>query len=110
MKDPIYPDRTQYEVSQCYPEVMSALKELSVKVRNCGPLEEKTAHLIQLAAAAANGSETTVLSHAKRAIRAGASSREVYHALMLLLPVCGYPATMEAISWCHDILEGECGE
>ncbi|WP_136798185.1 MULTISPECIES: carboxymuconolactone decarboxylase family protein [Desulfosediminicola] len=110
MKDPIYPDRTQYEVSQCYPEVMSALKDLSTKVRNCGPLEEKTTHLIQLAAAAANGSEATVHSHARRAMRAGASSYEIYHALMLLLPICGYPITMEAISWCRDILEGECGE
>lgn len=110
MKDPNYPDRTQYEVSQCYPEVMSALKNLSAHVRSCGPLEEKTTHLIQLAAAVANGHETTVLSHARRAMRTGANSQEIYHTLLLLLPVCGYPATMEAISWCRDILEGECGE
>ena len=110
MKEDKIPGRTYYEVSQCYPEVMTALKELGVTVRNSGPLDKKTTHLIQLAAAAANNSEGAVHSHARRAIEAGATTQELYHSLMLLIPTCGFPRAMAAISWCRDVLEGECGE
>jgi AhpD family alkylhydroperoxidase len=104
------PSRTYYEVSKCYPEVMSALNDLGTAVRNSGPLDEKTTHLIQLAAAAASGSEGAVHSHTRRALEAGASNQEIYQTLMLLIPTCGFPRAMAAISWSQDILIGECGE
>lgn len=110
MRDKKYPSRTYYEVSKCYPNVMESLKELGVTVRNAGPLDEKITHLIQLAAAAANNSEGAVHSHARRALEAGANTQEIYHSLILLIPTCGFPRAMAAISWCRDILEGECGE
>lgn len=110
MTDKKFPSRTYYEVSQCYPEVMSALKDLGVTVRNSGPLDVKTTHLIQLAAAAANNSEGAVHSHARRALEAGASNEEIYHTLLLLIPTSGFPRAMAAVSWCRDILVGECGE
>lgn len=99
-----------FEVSRCYPEIMTALNDLGVTIRNTGPLDEKTTHLIQLAAAAANNSEGAVHSHARRALEAGASSQEIYHTLLLLIPTVGFPRAMAAISWCRDILVGECGE
>ncbi len=110
MRENKYPGRTYYEVSKCYPKVVEALKDLGVTVREAGPLDVKTTHLIQLAAAAANNSEGAVHSHARRALEAGASTQEIYHSLMLLIPTCGFPRAMAAISWCRDILEGECGE
>jgi AhpD family alkylhydroperoxidase len=110
MTDKKIPGKTYYQVSKCYPEVMSALNELGITIRNSGPLDEKTTHLVQLAVAAVNNSEGAVHSHARRALEAGASSEEIFHTLLLLIPTAGFPRAAAAISWCQDILEGECGE
>jgi 4-carboxymuconolactone decarboxylase len=101
------PGKTYQEIAKRYPEVLAAVENLGTTVRSCGPLDEKTGHLIQLAAAAAAGSEGSVHSHTRRAKKAGASSEEIYHALLLLVSTIGFPQTMAAISWCRDVLEGE---
>ena len=58
-----------------YPQLMNAVSQLGEAVRP-GPLDEKTAQLVQLAAAAANRSEGAVHSHARRALGAGATPAE----------------------------------
>ena len=97
-------------MSKLYPEVMSAVESLGTTIRGLGALDEKTSHLVQLAAAATGRSEGAVHSHTKRALKAGASSEEIYHTLLLLVSTIGFPQAMAAISWCRDILEGEGGE
>ncbi|BHH84657.1 carboxymuconolactone decarboxylase family protein [Desulforhopalus sp. 52FAK] len=104
------PSRTYHDVSKRYPDVISAVQELGSTVRASGPLDDKTSHLIQLAAAAAARSEGSVHSHTRRAQKAGATREEIYHTLLLLISTIGFPQTMAAISWCRDILEGEGGE
>lgn len=104
------PSRTYHDVSKRYPDVISALETLGTTVRACGPLDDKTSHLIQLAAAATAKSEGSVHSHTRRAIKAGATREEIYHTLLLLISTIGFPQAMAAISWCRDILEGEGGE
>lgn len=89
-----------------FPEVIAAVDQLGATVRGSGPLDEKTGLLIQLAAAAAVGSEGSVHSHTRRAQQAGASPAEIYHTLLLLVSTIGFPQTMAAISWSQDILEG----
>ncbi|MGW8368153.1 MAG: carboxymuconolactone decarboxylase family protein [Gammaproteobacteria bacterium] len=61
-----------------------AVDNLGKVARESGPIDEKTSHLIQLAAAAAIRAEGSVHSHTRRAVSAGASPEEVYHALLLL--------------------------
>lgn len=102
--------RTYHDISKHYPDVIAALENLGTTVRGVGPLDEKTSHLIQLAAAAAAKSEGSVHSHTRRAKKAGASRDEIYHTLLLLISTIGFPQAMAAISWCRDILEGEGGE
>lgn len=102
--------RTYSEVSRNYPEIMQAMGDLGTAVRNSGPLDVKTTQLIQLAAAAANNSEGAVHSHARRAFDAGATPAEIYHTVLLLIPTCGFPRAMAAVSWCRDIVGGESGE
>jgi len=102
--------RTYFEVSRNYPEIMTAMSDLGTAVRKSGPLDVKITHLIQLAAAAANNSEGSVHSHARRALDAGATAEEIYHTILLLIPTCGFPRAMAAVSWCRDIIEGESGE
>jgi 4-carboxymuconolactone decarboxylase len=104
------PGRTYHNVSKRYPEVITALETLGTSIRGAGPLDEKTTHLIQLAAAAAAKSEGSVHSHTRRAKKAGATREEIYHTLLLLISTIGFPQAMAAISWCSDILEGEGGE
>ena len=84
---------------------MEALEALGSAARQQGPLENKTAHLVQLAAAAAIQSEGAVHSHAQRATAAGATSEEIYHAVLLLVSTIGFPKVAAAISWVDDVLK-----
>lgn len=86
-----------------------ALEQLGEVVRKEGPLDEKTSHLIQLAAAAAIRSEGSVHSHARRALKAGARPEEIYHAVILLTSTIGFPNASAALSWVYDILGEEQG-
>jgi 4-carboxymuconolactone decarboxylase len=85
------------------------LEKLGEVVRQEGPLDEKTSHLIQLAAAAAIRSEGSVHSHVRRARAAGASPEEIYHTLILLTSTIGFPTASAALSWAYDILGKEAG-
>jgi AhpD family alkylhydroperoxidase len=88
---------------QQYREYFEALENLGETIRKQGPLDEKTSHLIQLAAAAAIRSEGSVHSHARRAIKAGATPEEIYHTIMLLTSTIGFPTTSAALSWVSDL-------
>ena len=96
-----------HDISKLYPEVITAVETLGTTIRGLGALDEKTSHLVQLAAAATGKSEGAVHSHTRRAIKAGATREEIYHTLLLLISTIGFPQVMAAISWCRDILEGE---
>lgn len=92
-------------VQERFPKIMAALAELGKAARQQGPLESKTAHLIQLAAAAAIQSEGAVHSHVQRAITAGATPDEIYHAVLLLVSTIGFPRVAAALSWVDDVLK-----
>nr|WP_067286271.1 carboxymuconolactone decarboxylase family protein [Marinobacterium profundum] len=88
-----------------YKKLAGALDNLGKAVREEGPLDEKSAQLIQLAAAASIRSEGAVHSHCRRALDAGASADEIRHALLLLTSTLGFPAMMAALSWVEDIID-----
>ena len=88
-----------------FPKIMEALEELGKAARQQGPLDNKTAHLIQLAAAAAIQSEGSVHSHTQRAKAAGATPDEIHHAVLLLVSTIGFPRVAAALSWVDDVLE-----
>jgi len=87
-------------------KVMENHQELGKTLREAGPIKEKEANLIQLAAAAANKTEGAVHSHVRRALDAGATQEEIYHAIILLTSTIGFPAVAAALSWARDIIEG----
>ena len=88
-----------------YPGYMSAVADLGRAVRATGPLDEKTVNLVQLAAAAAQRLEGAVHSHARRAMKAGATIDEVRHTLIVLTSTIGFPAVAAAMSWISDLKE-----
>ncbi len=99
------PSKLYNQLVEKYPEVFDAHENLGTVLRTAGPLDGKTLHLIQLAAAGSSGSEGAVHSHTRRALAAGASVDEIYHALLVLISTIGFPKTMAAISWSRDVIE-----
>ncbi len=103
MAQEAYPGWYQF-LRERHGKFFSALEQLGETLRQAGPLDEKTAHLVQLAAAAASGSEGSVHSHVRRALKAGAAPEEIYHALILLTSTIGFPRVSAALSWAHDVI------
>jgi len=97
------PPKWYVTLEKRHPKFMNAVQELGKVVRQEGPLDEKTAHLLQLAAAATSRSEGAVHSHARRALEAGATPEEIYHAVILLTSTVGFPTVSAALSWVADI-------
>lgn len=95
------------EIKKRHPNLFSAVESLGEAVRKEGPLEEKASQLIQLAAACALRSEGAVHSHVRRALAAGATAQEVYHAIILLTSTIGFPNVIASITWAEDILQKE---
>ncbi|MBI5558071.1 MAG: carboxymuconolactone decarboxylase family protein [Deltaproteobacteria bacterium] len=104
MTDNKIPSKHYNELAGLFPETLAAVENLGTTIRGEGPIEEKTVHLIQLAAAAAVQSEGAVHSHTRRALQAGVTKEEIHHALLLLISTIGFPRVAAAFSWSQDII------
>ncbi|MCX8030720.1 MAG: carboxymuconolactone decarboxylase family protein [Thermodesulfovibrionales bacterium] len=93
------------KIKENYGEFHEALERLGKAAREAGPLDSKTSHLVQLAAAAAIKSEGAVHSHTRRALECGATKEEICHAIILLTSTIGFPSTSAALSWVEDVLK-----
>jgi len=103
---PKLPD--QYlSIKKRFSKFFTAAKNLGKATSTAGPINAKTAQLIQLAAAAAIRSEGSVHSHAKRALDAGAKPDELYHAIILTTSIIGFPTVSAALSWVDDVMKKE---
>ena len=101
---PRKPPKTYLALRKKHPELLQAVEALGEAARKAGPLDDKTAHLIQLAAAAAVRSEGSVHSHVRRALEAGAMPAEIRHTLLLLTSTIGFPTVAAALTWAGDVL------
>jgi 4-carboxymuconolactone decarboxylase len=88
-----------------YGNLMDAVDTLGQAAHQAGPLDEKTAQLIQMAGAITLRSEGAVHSHARRAKAAGATNQEIEHAAILLTSTIGFPNVSAALSWIRNITE-----
>ena len=80
-----------------FPEILEKNEALGQFVHeHGGPLDEKTRWLIKLGISAASHHRSAVSTHVARAREAGATEAEVQHALLLVIPTCGFPTFMEA--------------
>jgi alkylhydroperoxidase/carboxymuconolactone decarboxylase family protein YurZ len=78
-------------------ELITAVEALAQAARKSGPLDEKSVHLVQLAAAAALMSHGSTRSHTIRALEAGAKPEEVRHAVIVLTSTIGFPLVAAAL-------------
>lgn len=87
-----------------FPQILEKNEELGTFIHeHGGPLDEKTRWLVKLGISAASRHRTSVQTHAKKAQEAGASQEEIIHALLLVIPTCGFPTFMEAY---NDVYPG----
>jgi len=86
---------------------MQASEELGTTARAAGPIDEKTVHLIQMAAGAGIRSHGAVRSHARRALESGAKPEELYHSMLVLISTLGLPVVAAAIGWIDDVVEAK---
>ena len=91
-------------IAKRFKKFARALENLGKAAKEAGPIDDKTSHLIQMAAAAAIRSEGSVHSHARRALQAGASPEELHHAIILLSSTIGFPTVSAALSWVDDVI------
>jgi AhpD family alkylhydroperoxidase len=95
------------QIKKRHKKYFNAVEELGTVIRQEGPLDERTAHLIQLAAAATVHSEGAVHSHVRRAINAGVTPEEIHHAIILLTSTIGFPTVVAALSWAEDVIKAK---
>ncbi len=88
-----------------YPQLIEIHERAGELGRKAGPLQEKYTHLIQMAACVGLRSEGGVHSHTRRALEAGATPEEIYHALILLISTVGFPTVSAGFSWVDDVIE-----
>ncbi|MEJ2388015.1 MAG: carboxymuconolactone decarboxylase family protein [Chromatiaceae bacterium] len=103
MTDSSVPSRFA-ELQQRFPKLFKAAESLGQAVREEGPLPEKATQLIQIGAACALRSEGAVHSHVRRALAAGATADEIYHAIVVLASTVGFPTLVAALTWADDVI------
>lgn len=85
-------------------EYINAVEAMGKAALDSGPLDKKTAQLIQLGAAAAIGSKGALRSHALRALEAGATPEEIRHTIIVLTGAIGFPTVASALSRMDEVL------
>ncbi len=94
MKD-IHTVFTQFK--EDFPQVHLKYEDLGQEIHlKSGPLSEKTRWLIKLTVSASSGHHRALETHLAKSRKAGVTEDEIKHALLLLIPTCGFPAFMEA--------------
>ena len=92
------------QLKERHGDLIASVEALGAAARSAGPLDEKTIHLIQLAAAAAIKSHGSTHSHTVRALEAGATPEEIRHAVIVLTSTVGFPTVAAALCWVDDVI------
>jgi len=90
-----------------FPKVYSDHEALGKKIHEeSGPLPEKIRWLIKIAISGASRHLLALETHLMKAREAGATEKEIKHALLLLIQTTGFPTFMEAYSVYKKIKRG----
>src|SRR5436853_7316488 len=81
-----------------YPKVFQAYDALGAATVEAGPLSDKTRALVKLAIAVGGQMEGAVHSHTRRALEAGRSAEEIYHAGFVGTTTLGFPTKVKTFS------------
>jgi alkylhydroperoxidase/carboxymuconolactone decarboxylase family protein YurZ len=82
-----------------FPELYKKYEKFGHEVHlNGGPLPDKTRSLLKITISGASGHHRALETHLAKAKEIGVSEEEIMHALLLLIPTCGFPTFMEAFT------------
>ena len=101
----MYLPKVYKNFKESYPQVFKDYKQLGISTRDAGPLDEKTQNLIKLGISVGVNSRGGVMSSTRKARTAGASPKEIEHAVLLALTTTGFPNTIAALNWAHEVLD-----
>lgn len=90
---------------ESYPTLFNEFKQLGISTRNAGPLDGKTQNLVKLGISVGVNSRGGVMSSTRKALAAGASTKEIEHAVLLAMTTTGFPNMIAALSWVHEVFE-----
>lgn len=88
-----------------FPELGRAHESVAKAADAAGPLEPKVLALIKIGICIGAGLESALRSHVRRAMREGATEREVEQAILLGMNTVGFPRTVAAWSWAREQFE-----
>ena len=91
--------------SEKHPELIKQYQELGKACREAGPLEAKSQELVKLGIAIGTNSRGGVMSAARKALAAGATTDEITHAVILAMTTTGFPNMIAALSWVNEVFE-----
>ena len=90
-----------------FPKVYSDHEALGKEIHEkSGPLPEKVRWLVKIAISGASRHLLALETHIMKAREAGATEKEIKHALLLLIQTTGFPTFMEAYSVFKKIKTG----
>jgi len=91
--------------SEKHPELIKQYQELGKACREAGPLEAKSQELVKLGIAIGTNSRGGVMSAARKALAAGATTNEITHAVILAMTTTGFPNMIAALSWVNEVVD-----
>lgn len=92
-------------LAEDHPEFVAAYERFASLAHEAGPLDDRERRLVKLAYAIATGSEGATHSHVRQALEAGIDLTDLRHVAFLAATTAGFPVTMRALSWIHDVAD-----
>ena len=93
------------EFSADHPELIKLYQELGQACRGAGPLDAKSQELVKLGIAIGANSRGGVMSAARKALAAGATTDEITHAVILAMTTTGFPKMIAAQGWVSEVFK-----
>jgi 4-carboxymuconolactone decarboxylase len=82
-----------------FPEIYEKYEEFGRELHlNGGPLSEQVRSLLKVVISGASGHHRALETHLAKAKEVGVPEEEIMHALLLLIPTCGFPTFMEGFN------------
>jgi len=108
--DPMYLPKVYKNFKESYPGVFKDFNQLGISTREAGPLDEKTQNLVKLGISVGVNSRGGVMSSTRKAIAAGASVKEIEHAVLLAMTTTGFPNMIAALNWVNEVFDETDGQ
>lgn len=93
------------QLQEDQPELVAAYERFASLAHEAGPLSDRERRLVKLAFAIATASEGATHSHTRQALEAGIGVADLRHVAFLAATTTGFPVTMRALSWIHDVAD-----